>query len=88
MRNASLITKAKVDNSKVGVGATVELHDIEFDEKLSFRIMGSIESDPMSGKISNESPMGKALLGKAKGDLVEVNTPAGIQKYKILGISY
>ena len=50
--------------------------------------MGSIESDPMSGKISNESPTGKALLGKEKGDIVEVSTPAGVQKYKILNISY
>ena len=50
--------------------------------------MGSIESDPLSGKISNESPLGKALLGKAVGDRVEVTTPAGVQKYKILSINY
>ena len=88
LRNASIISKAKVDSSKVGVGATVEVYDMGFEEKLTFRIMGSIESDPMSGKISNESPTGKALLGKEKGDVVEVSTPAGVQKYKVLSISY
>ena len=88
LRNAKIITKAKADSSKVGVGATVEVYDMGFEEKLTFRIMGSIESDPMSGKISNESPTGKALLGKGKGDVVEVTTPAGVQKYKILSIAY
>ena len=88
LRNASIISKVKVDSSKVGVGATVEVYDMGFEENLTFRIMGSIESDPLSGKISNESPMGKALLGKEKGDVVEVSTPAGVQKYKILNIEY
>lgn len=88
LRNASIITKSKSDNSKVGVGSTVEVYDMGFEENLTFRIMGSIESDPTIGQISNESPTGKALLGKEKGDIVEVNTPAGVQKYKILSISY
>lgn len=86
LRNAQIISKANNDTSKVGVGATLEVYDMNFDENMILKIMGSIESDPMSGKISNESPLGKALIGKSKGDVVEVQTPAGIQKYKILSI--
>lgn len=88
LRNAKIISKTKQDVSKVGVGSTVEVYDMEFDEKMTLKIMGSIESDPMAGKISNESPTGKALIGKGKGDVVEVATPAGVIKYKILSISY
>ena len=55
---------------------------------MTLKIMGSIESDPTTGKISNESPLGKALIGKSKGEEVDVTTPAGIQRYKILSIKY
>ena len=61
---------------------------MEFDEKMTLKIMGSIESDPTIGQISNESPTGKALIGKSKGDVVDVATPAGVLKYKVLSISY
>ena len=88
LRNAQIITKAKVDTSKVGVGSTVEVLDMEYDEKMTLKIMGSIESDPTIGQISNESPTGKALIGRSKGEVVDVVTPAGVLKYKILSISY
>ena len=88
LRNAQIISKAKGDTSKVGVGATVEVFDMGFNENLTFKIMGSIESDPTIGHISNESPTGKALIGREKDDVVDVVTPAGIQKYKILSIQY
>lgn len=88
LRNAKIITKAKVDTSKINVGCTVEVLDMEFDEKMTLKIMGSIESDPTIGQISNESPTGKALIGKSKGDVVDVMTPAGVLKYKVLSISY
>lgn len=88
LRNAKIISKSKQDASKVGVGCTVEVYDEEFDENMTLKIMGSIESDPTIGQISNESPTGKALIGKSKGDVVEVVTPAGVIKYKILSISY
>lgn len=88
LRNAQIITKSKVDTSKVSVGSTVEVLDMEFDEKMTLKIMGSIESDPTIGQISNESPTGKALIGRSKGDVVDVVTPAGVLKYKILSISY
>lgn len=88
LRNAQIISKHKGDSSKIDVGATVEVHDLTFDEKMTLKIMGSIESDPTIGHISNESPTGRALLGKTKGETVEVSTPAGVQKYKILSINY
>ena len=88
LRNAQIITKAKVDTSKVSVGSTVEVLDMEYDEKMTLKIMGSIESDPTIGQISNESPTGKALIGRSKGEVVDVVTPAGVLKYKILSISY
>lgn len=88
LRNAQIITKSKVDTSKVSVGSTVEVLDMEYDEKMTLKIMGSIESDPTIGQISNESPTGKALIGRSKGDVVDVVTPAGVLKYKILSISY
>lgn len=88
LRNAQIISKANSDTSVVGVGAMLEVYDMEFEENLNLKIMGSIESDPTIGQISNESPLGRALIGKAKDDIVEVSTPAGIQKYKILSIKY
>lgn len=88
LRNAQIISKSAGDTSKVGVGAVVEVFDMGFKENLTFKIMGSIESDPTIGQISNESPTGKALIGRAKDDIVDVVTPAGIQKYKILSIQY
>ena len=87
LRNAQII-KGKGDSSKVSVGCTVEVFDMEYNENMTLKIMGSIESDPTIGQISNESPTGKALLGREKGDIVEVVTPAGVQKYKILSISF
>ena len=88
LRNAQIISKSANDISKVGVGALVELYDMEFDETMTLKIMGSIESDPTSGKISNESPLGKALIGASKGQEVDVTTPAGVQRYKVLSIKY
>lgn len=88
LKNAKIISKSKVDTGKVSVGCTVEVFDMGFEENLTFKIMGSIESDPTIGQISNESPLGRALIGRSEGELVEVHTPAGVQKYKILSIKY
>lgn len=86
LRNAKIINKAKVDTNKVSVGSTVVVEDLEFGDDLTFKIMGSFESDPTKGLISNESPIGKALLGAKKGDVVEVATPHSAAKYKVLEI--
>ena len=86
LRNAKIINKLKIDTSTVGVGNTVVVDDLEFKEEITFKIMGSFEADPTKGLISNESPLGKALLGAKKGDLVEVITPAGKAQYKVKAI--
>lgn len=87
LRNAQIIEKTNTDTSKVNVGSTVDVYDVKFDENITFKIMGSIESDPTKGLISNESPTGKALIGKTVGEEVSVQTPVGIQKYKIIAIN-
>ncbi len=89
LRKAKIISKLKVDQNKVNIGCTVEVYDKEFDETVTFKIMGSSESNPAQGLISNESPIGKALIGKEVGDVVVVDNP-GVDKiqYKVLSIKY
>ena len=77
LRNAKLISKVKVDSTKVNVGCTVTMYDETCKEDLIFKIMGSFESDPTKGQISNESPIGKAIMGKEVGDRVQVDVPNG-----------
>ena len=86
LRNAELIDEDDLDKDYVGIGSTVNLLDEEFNEELSFTIVGSLEADPFGGKISNESPLGQALLQKRLGDIVTVDAPDGIIRYKILNI--
>lgn len=83
LRNAKIINKAKVDTTKVSIGSTVVVDDLEFGDELTFKIMGSFEADPVNGLISNESPLGKALLGAVVGETVEVTTPGSVSKYKV-----
>ena len=77
----------EIDTETVQIGNVVKVHDLEFDEKVEYTIVGSTEVDLTENKISNESPLGEALLGAKKGNTVEVNAPAGIMKYKILSIT-
>lgn len=86
LRNARIIQEDEVDTGVVSVGSTVKLRDIEFHEDVEFAIVGSAESDPSENKISNESPVGRALLGKSVGSMVEVNVPAGTIQYEVLEI--
>lgn len=87
LRNAKLIKDEEVDVKKVSVGSIVSLKDLEYGDTLEYQIVGSAESNPSENKISNESPLGKALLGMAKGKTIEVTAPAGVIQYKILKIS-
>ena len=87
LRFAKIIDDSEIDTKKVQVGNTVKVLDIEFDEKIEYTIVGSTEVDLAENKISNESPLGAALLGAKKKQTVEVNAPAGIMKYKILDIT-
>ena len=86
LRFAKIIDDSEIDTKKVQVGNTVKVLDMEFDEEVEYTIVGSTEVDLAENKISNESPLGAALLGAKKGHTVDVNAPAGIMKYKILEI--
>ena len=86
IRFAKIIDDAEIDTKTVQIGNIVTLHDEEFNEDVEYTIVGSTEVDLKSNKISNESPMGSALLGAKKGQTIEVEAPAGTMKYKILAI--
>ncbi len=86
LRNAKIINEKEIDTETVQIGNTVKVLDMEFDEKIDYTIVGSTEVSLAENKISNESPLGKALLGAKKNNVVEVKAPAGIMKYKILSI--
>ncbi|MFD1884001.1 transcription elongation factor GreA [Paenibacillus wenxiniae] len=87
LRNARIINSDEIDTDAVSIGATVIVEDLEFGDTMEYTIVGSAESDPSQNKISNESPVGKAILGKQKGTVVDVSVPAGgIIQYKIIEI--
>ena len=86
VRRAQIITKDSLNTKIVNVGSKVTLFDEEFDEEVVYTLMGSVDSDPFNGIISNSSPLGQAILGQKVGAEVEVETPSGIAKYKVLKI--
>lgn len=86
LRVAKVVDDDEVSTRKVGIGTQVTVHDFEFDEDITYGIVGATEVDMKNNKISNESPVGKALIGAKKGDEVDVETPGGVIKYKILSI--
>lgn len=86
LRNARIINNDEIDTDIVSIGSIVTVEDLEFGDTMEYTIVGTAESDPMQNKISNESPVGKAILGKKKGATVDVNVPAGVIQYKIVDI--
>ncbi len=86
LKNAKVIDDSEINLDIVSVGTKLKLFDYEYDEELQYSIVGSTEADPLRGKISDESPIGKALLGKKTGDVVDIETPGGVIKVKILEI--
>lgn len=86
LKNAEVVVEEDVDLGKINVGCFVTLLDLEFSEEVEYHIVGSTEADSLKGKISNESPVGSALMGKRVGDSVEVETLAGVFTYKVLNI--
>ena len=84
IRNAKIVDE--ISTNTVGIGTTVTLYDYEFEEEIEYKIVGTTEINIIEGKISLESPVGKALFGKKKDDEVEVEVPDGINKYKVLDI--
>lgn len=86
LKNAEVVVEDEVDLDTINVGCKVKVHDMEYDEDMEFKIVGSTEANSLQGKISNESPVGRALIGAKTGDTVSVEMPAGIMEYKILDI--
>lgn len=88
LKNAEVVDVEQTDGkiAKVSFGCTVKLLDKELKEEMEYTIKGSSEADSLNGSISNESPLGKALIGAKKGDTIEVETPVGVVKYKILDV--
>lgn len=87
LRNAEVVVEDEVELDKISVGCMVKVYDIEFEEELEFRIVGSTEANSLQNRISNESPVGKALLGRRIGETVTVETQAGDIAYRVLDIN-
>lgn len=87
LKNVKVINEDELSTEMIHVGSKITVKDIEFDEVINYRIVGSSEADPTNGKISDESPVGKGLLGHKVGEKVDIETPAGISTYEILDIT-
>ena len=87
LKNAEVVVEDEIELDKINVGCVVDVYDVEFDEQLEFKIVGSTEANSLQNKISNESPVGRALIGAKVGDTVVVETQAGNIEYKVLGIN-
>ena len=86
LKNAEVVVEDEVNLDKISIGCVVKVFDVEFDEEIEFKLVGSTEANSLQNKISNESPVGHALIGKKIGDVVDVETQAGILQYKVLDI--
>ena len=86
LKNAEVVVEDEIDLEKINVGCQVKVYDIDFDEEMEFKIVGSTEANSLQNKISNESPVGKALIGRRVGDVVDVETQVGVIQYKVLEI--
>lgn len=87
LKNAEVVDESEYEHGKINIGCTVRLFDFDFDEEDEYRIVGSTEADILSNKISNESPMGIALIGAGVGDVIEVEGPEGNCKFEVLEIT-
>jgi transcription elongation factor GreA len=87
VENAVVVDESKVDTSIISLGSTVVLYDVEDEEEINYSIVGSNETNPLEGKISDQSPIGKALMGKREGDSVSIETPAGTLKFNVLKVA-
>ena len=86
LKNAEIVDEDEVNTDTINVGCQVKILDCEFDEELTYKIVGSTEANSLKGKISNESPVGRALIGKKVGEMVSVETQVGTVQYKVLDI--
>lgn len=83
LKNAEVVVEDEADTETINIGCTIVVYDREFEEEMEFKIVGSTEANSLQGKISNESPVGKALIGKKVGDVVAVETQAGVIEYEV-----
>ena len=86
LKNAEVVVEDEIDLDKINVGCKVKVKDLEYDEDMEFYIVGSTEANSLQNKISNESPVGQALIGKKVGDVVDVETQVGVIQYEVLEI--
>ena len=86
LANAVIIEEGEENTGRVGVGCKVRVLDLELDEEEEYSIVGSQEADPMNYRISDDSPFGRAMVGKGEGDIVEVEAPVGILKFRIVSV--
>ncbi|MBQ3379790.1 MAG: transcription elongation factor GreA [Clostridia bacterium] len=86
LKNAEVLDEDEIDSNKVNIGCTVKVIDKEFNEEIEYSIVGSTEADPLEYKISDESPLGHALMGRHVGDICEVHAPVGVLYYEITDI--
>ena len=86
LKNAEVVLDEEIDLDKISIGCLVRVLDVEYDEEEEYKLVGSSEASSLQNKISNESPFGQALIGAKVGDIVEVEAPAGVTKYKVLSI--
>ena len=86
LKNAEVVVEDEVDDGKISVGCKVQVLDMEYDEEMEFQLVGSTEANSLQGKISNESPVGKALIGAKQGDVVDVEMGDSVMQYKVLKI--
>ena len=86
LKNAEVVVEDEIELDKISIGCQVKVYDLEFDEEIEFRLVGSTEANSLQNKISNESPVGHALLGRKVGDVVDVETQAGVIQYRVLDI--
>lgn len=86
LKNAEVVVEDEIDLDKINIGCKVKVYEVDEDEEMEFKIVGSSEANSLQNKISNESPVGQALMGKKVGDVVEVETQLGVIQYKVLEI--
>lgn len=88
LKTIEVVDESEVEADKINVGSTVKVLDVEFNEEVTYYIVGQTEANSLEGKISNNSPLGAALIGHTVGETVSVEAPAGELKFKVLSISY
>ena len=86
LKNAEVVLDEEIDLNKISIGCVVRVLDIEYNEEEEYKLVGSSEASSLQNKISNESPIGRALIGAQVGDIVDVEAPAGVVQYKVLSI--